>query len=62
MYVHIYTHIRTYIYVHMNTHTWDSLMAQWVKNPSVMPETQVQSLGWEDPLDEGMATQCSTVA
>ena len=37
-------------------------MAQWVKNPSVIQETQVQSLGREDPLDEGMATQSSTVA
>ena len=52
----------TYIYVHMYTHTWDSLVTQWVKNPSVMLETQVRSLGWEDPLDEGMATQSSTVA
>ena len=24
-----------------------------------MQETQVQSLGWEDPLEEGMATDCS---
>ena len=33
-----------------------SLMAQWVKNPLVMQETQetqVQSLGWEDPLPKG---------
>ena len=58
----IYTNIFTHIHVHMYTHTWDSLVAQWVKNPSVMPETQVRSLGWEDPLDEGMATQSSTVA
>ena len=27
-----------------------------VKNPSEMQETWVQSLGWEDPLEEGMAT------
>ena len=58
----IYTNMCTYIYVHMYTHTWDSLVTQWVKNPSVMLETQVRSLGWEDPLDEGMATQSSTVA
>ena len=25
----------------------------------VMQETQVQSLGWEDPLEEGMASQYS---
>ena len=33
-----------------------SLVAQMVKNLSVMWETWVQSLGWEDPLEEGMAT------
>ena len=33
-----------------------SLMAQIVKNLPAMQETQVQSLGWEDPLEEGMAT------
>ena len=37
-------------------------MAQTVKNPSAMQETRVQSLGWEDPLEEGMATHSSTLA
>ena len=32
-----------------------SLVAQTVKNPPTIRETWVQSLGWEDPLDEGMA-------
>ena len=31
-------------------------MAQVVKNPTSMWETWVRSLGWEDPLEEGMAT------
>ena len=31
-------------------------MAQLVKNPPVMQETLVQSLGWEDPLEKGKAT------
>ena len=31
-------------------------MAQWVKNSSAMQEMQVQSLGWEDPLEKAMAT------
>ena len=31
-------------------------MAQTVKNPPAMQETWVPSLGWEDPLDKGMAT------
>ena len=37
-------------------------MAQVVKNLSVMKETQVQSLGQEDPLEKGMAMQPSTLA
>ena len=35
---------------------------QLVKNPPVMWETWVQSLGWEDPLEEGMATHSSILA
>ena len=37
-------------------------MAQMVKNPPAMWETWVQSLGWEDPLEEGMATHSSILA
>ena len=33
-----------------------SLVAQMVKKLPAMQETRVQSLGWEDPLDKGMAT------
>jgi len=32
------------------------LTAQMAKNPPAMQETWVQSLGWEDPLEEGTAT------
>ena len=39
-----------------------SLVAQTVKNLRAMWETWVRSLGGEDPLEEGMATHCSTVA
>ena len=39
-----------------------SLVAQLVKNPLAMRETWVQSLGWEDPLKEGVATHSSTLA
>ena len=39
-----------------------SLVAHVVKNPPAMWETWVQSLGWEDPLDEGMATHSSILA
>ena len=37
-------------------------MAQTVKNPPAMRETWVQSLGWKDPLEEGMATYSSILA
>jgi len=36
-------------------YSWDSLMAQTVKNLPAMQETQIQSLGQEDPLEEKMA-------
>ena len=39
-----------------------SLVAQMVKNLPEMSETQVQSLGWEDPLEKGMATYSSILA
>ena len=37
-------------------YSWASLVAQMVKNPSAVQETWVRSLGWQDPLEEGMAT------
>ena len=33
-----------------------------VKNPPAMQETWLQSLGWEDPLEEGMAAHSSVLA
>ena len=39
-----------------------SLVAQTVKNVPAMQKTQVQSLGWEDPLKKGMATHSSILA
>ena len=39
-----------------------SLVAQMVKRLSTMQETQVQSLGWEDPLEKEMAIHSSTIA
>ena len=33
-----------------------------VKNPPAMQETWVQALGWEDPLEEDMATHPSILA
>ena len=39
-----------------------SLVAQAVKNPPVMWETWIRSLGWEDPLEKNMATHSSILA
>ena len=39
-----------------------SLVAQMVKNPPAVQETQVRSLGQEDPLEKGMATHSSILA
>ena len=37
-------------------------MAQMVENPAAMQGTRVGSLGWEDPLEKGLATHCSVLA
>ena len=42
--------------------SWASLVAQLVKNPPTLRETWVQSLGWGDPLEEGMATYSSILS
>ena len=39
-----------------------SLVAQMVKNPPDMQDTWVLSLGWEDPLGEGLAAHSSILA
>ena len=39
-----------------------SLVAQMVKNLPTMRETQVRSLGWEDPLEKETATHSSILA
>ena len=38
---------------------WASLVAQMVKNLPALWETQFLSLGWENPLEKGMATDLS---
>ena len=43
-------------------HSWASLVAQMVKNLPAMRETWVPSLGWEDLLEKGKATQSSILA
>ena len=42
--------------------SWASLMAQMVNNLPAMQETWVRSLGWEYPLEEGMATHSIILA
>ena len=39
-----------------------SLVAQTIKNLPAVQETRVQSLGWEDPQEKGMATYSSILA
>ena len=47
---------------HVIINLWASLVFQRVKCLPAMWETWVQSLGWEDPLEKGMATHSSTLA
>ena len=42
--------------------SWASLVAQMVKNLPAMQETHFRSLGWEDPLEKGMATHSRILA
>ena len=48
--------------IHRYVYVWASMVAQLVKNLPAMQETRVRSLGWEDPLEEGMATYCRILA
>ena len=43
-------------------YSWASLVAQLVKNPPLMWETWVGSLGWEDPLEKGKTPHSSILA
>jgi len=57
-YAYLYTYYK-YVCLHRYTHIINiraSLVAQMVKNLPAMQETWIQSLGWEDPLEKGMAT------
>ena len=53
IYLHTHTHTHTHIFV------GSSLVTQMVKNLPVVQETRIQSLGWEDPLEKGMAMNSS---
>ena len=43
-------------------YSWASLVTQLTKNLPAIQETWIQSLGKEDPLEEGMATHFSILA
>ena len=62
----VYVHVCIYMYMHMcvhiHTYIWASLVTQMVKNLPAMQGIRVQSLGQEDPLEKGMATQSSILA
>ena len=57
--IHIYTH--TYIYRLFYFKDW-LMWAQMVMNLPAMPETQVQSLGQENPLEKAMTTHSCILA
>ena len=52
----------TFIHDYWKNHSFASLVAQRLKHLPGMQETQVQILGWEDPLEEGMAAHSSILA
>ena len=45
---------------HLFQYSWASLVAQLVKNLPAMQKTWLQSLGQQDPLEEGMVTHSSS--
>ena len=52
----------SYNFITLHYFSWASLVAQMLKNLPAMQETQVQSLGQEDPLEKGMATHSNILA
>ena len=53
---------RTPIHLAIQGRRGVGLIGQLMKNLPAVRETQVRSLGWEDPLEEGMAAHSSTLA
>ena len=56
--------VNSYIFLLLNYgyRFWDSLVARRIKHLPAMRETQVWSLGWEDPLEKEMAAHSSILA
>ena len=57
-----YSELYAYWFCTSYTTKWASLVAQRLKHLPGMWETQVWSLGWEDPLEKAMAPHSSTLA
>ena len=51
-----------HIFLSICLRNWAAIVAQLVKSLPAMPETCVRSLGWEDPLENGLATNSSILA
>ena len=50
------------VYIYIYIHVWASLVAQMVTNLPAMYETQIRSLGQEDPLEKGMVIDSRILA
>ena len=59
---HLYISSPIYMCVCMYVYIYASLVAQTVKSLPAMQETQIRSLGQEDPLEKEMATHSSILA
>ena len=60
--IHYHPHVPLYIIVILHIIVGTFLVVQTVKNLPAIQETWVNSLGWEDPLEKGMATHSSILA
>ena len=60
--MYLYQYTNQCIYTQPYVYKQASLVVQAVKYPPAMQETCVQSLVWEDPLEEGKATHSSILA
>ena len=59
---HICICVCVYFLYYVCIYTYASLVVQLVKNLPTVQEAWVRSLGWEDPLEEGMATYSCILA
>ena len=62
MWLFFFNSFLLFIYLFWFDYLWASLVAQMVKNLPATQETWVQSLGWEDPREKGMAIYSSILA